>query len=150
MREPQADFQPRDEAGPTHEPARVNVRATMVTGFVLVSLVIVTFALITWLISRFEHQPRMADQTGRRQIAAEQLFPEPEVDADQPEQLRNLRKTENEQLDSYGIVEKGTGIVHIPIDRAMALVAQNGLPFGKRPAPSEGQKTDSAKKTKQE
>jgi hypothetical protein len=38
--------------------------------------------------------------------------------------LRDLRKKQNEQAASYGWVDKKTGIVQLPIDRAIELTAQ--------------------------
>lgn len=39
-----------------------------------------------------------------------------------------LRRGQNERLDSYGWVDKESGVVHIPIDRAMELSLERGLP----------------------
>jgi hypothetical protein len=49
------------------------------------------------------------------------------------EQLRDLRRTENAALSSYGWVDRKAGVVRIPIDRAIDLVAEKGIPFGKGP-----------------
>jgi hypothetical protein len=54
--------------------------------------------------------------------------PEPRLQPDERAQLRVLRAYEKEQLDSYGWVKKSSGIVHIPIERAMALTVERGLP----------------------
>ena len=43
-------------------------------------------------------------------------------------ELRELRAAEDAVLDSYGWVDRRAGIVRIPIDRAMELMAQRGLP----------------------
>jgi hypothetical protein len=42
--------------------------------------------------------------------------------------LRQLRATEETALTTYGWVDRDNGIVHIPIDRAMDLILQRGLP----------------------
>lgn len=39
-----------------------------------------------------------------------------------------LKQGQNERLDSYGWVDKADGIVHIPIDRAIELTLERGLP----------------------
>ncbi len=44
------------------------------------------------------------------------------------EALRQLRATEDAALTTYGWVDRKNGIVHIPIDRAMDLILQRGLP----------------------
>jgi len=48
-------------------------------------------------------------------------------------QLRDLRSDEDRALSSYGWVDRKAGVVRIPIDRAIDLVAEKGIPFGKGP-----------------
>jgi hypothetical protein len=40
--------------------------------------------------------------------------------------LRALRAAENAILEHYGWVDRDKGVVHIPIDRAMDLLAERG------------------------
>lgn len=54
------------------------------------------------------------------------ITPSPEVESG--EALRTLRATEEAALTTYGWVDRPNGIVHIPIDRAMDLILQRGLP----------------------
>jgi hypothetical protein len=49
------------------------------------------------------------------------------------EQLRELRRDEDAALSSYGWVDRKADVVRIPIDRAIDLVAENGIHFGKGP-----------------
>ena len=39
-----------------------------------------------------------------------------------------LRRGENEKLEGYGWVDKEAGVTHIPIERAMELMVERGLP----------------------
>jgi hypothetical protein len=55
-------------------------------------------------------------------------FPEPRLEHDERGQLNNVLLQEEKTLNSYGWVDEKTGVVHIPIERAMQLVAQRGLP----------------------
>ena len=50
--------------------------------------------------------------------------------------LRQLRATEDAALTTYGWVDRKNGIVHIPIDRAMDLILQRGLPAREPEQPS--------------
>ncbi len=61
------------------------------------------------------------------------LPPEPRLEAEPGAQLQQLRSEEDKLLHSYGWVDQKAGIVHIPIDRAMDILAQRGLPV--RPTP---------------
>lgn len=55
-------------------------------------------------------------------------FPQPRLESNERRQLNDVRRGEEETLNSYGWVDQKAGVVHIPIDRAMELVAQRGLP----------------------
>ena len=56
--------------------------------------------------------------------------------------LKSLHLDENEKLNSYGWMDQKSGIVRIPIDRAMELLVKNGLPVrtGNPPKPTGKQK----------
>jgi hypothetical protein len=55
-------------------------------------------------------------------------FPEPHLETDEPREIRAFRVQEEQTLHSYGWVDQPAGVARIPIDRAMELVAQRGLP----------------------
>ena len=55
-------------------------------------------------------------------------FPNPRLETDERGQLNSLRLQEEETLASYGYIDKDAGTIRIPIDRAMDLIAQRGLP----------------------
>lgn len=55
-------------------------------------------------------------------------FPDPRLETDESTQLNDIRVGEEERLYSYGWVDEKAGTVHIPIERAMDLLAQRGLP----------------------
>ncbi|MGA8762913.1 MAG: hypothetical protein WB562_08625 [Candidatus Sulfotelmatobacter sp.] len=56
------------------------------------------------------------------------VFPNPKLEEDERGQLNGIRLTEEQTLNSYGWVDEKAGTVRIPIERAMDLVAQRGLP----------------------
>lgn len=43
-------------------------------------------------------------------------------------EMRRFLAEEEEELNSYGWIDAGNGIAHIPIDRAMELIVEQGLP----------------------
>jgi hypothetical protein len=59
-------------------------------------------------------------------------FPEPRLEANERTELNSFRSEEEQKLNSYGWVDQNAGVVHIPIEQAMQIVAQRGLPV--RPA----------------
>jgi hypothetical protein len=55
-------------------------------------------------------------------------FPSPRLEEDERGQLDDIRLRWDNQLYSYGWVDQQAGTVRLPIDRAMDLLAQRGLP----------------------
>jgi hypothetical protein len=55
-------------------------------------------------------------------------FPDPRLEEDERGQLNGIRLTEEQTLSTYDYIDKNAGTVRIPIDRAMDLIAQRGLP----------------------
>jgi hypothetical protein len=59
----------------------------------------------------------------------ERAFPDPLLEKDEHTKIDELRSKEEKMLYSYGWVDEKAGTVHIPIERAMDLLAQRGLPI---------------------
>src|SRR5581483_882040 len=56
-------------------------------------------------------------------------FPKPNLQVDDDHaQMASLLAAQNEKLNSYGWIDRSNGIVRIPIDRAMDLILERGLP----------------------
>jgi hypothetical protein len=58
----------------------------------------------------------------------DQNFPAPQLETDERGQLDSIRNNEAQALSSYGWIDQQAGTVRIPIDRAMDLIAERGLP----------------------
>jgi hypothetical protein len=63
-------------------------------------------------------------------------FPQPRLETSERTELNGFREEEEKILYSYGYADKSTGAVRIPIDRAMELIAQRGLPTRPQSLPS--------------
>jgi len=57
-----------------------------------------------------------------------QVFPAPRLQPDPVADMNKFRAKELEILNSYGWVDEKAGVARIPIDRAMQMVVQQGLP----------------------
>ena len=55
-------------------------------------------------------------------------FPQPRLEGDERREINDFREQEEQTLNSYGWVDQKAGVVRIPIERAMQLMAQRGLP----------------------
>jgi hypothetical protein len=61
----------------------------------------------------------------------EKAFPDPLLEKDEFTKINEFRAKEDQTLSMYDYVDKNAGTVRIPIDRAMDLIAQRGLPVQK-------------------
>lgn len=75
--------------------------------------------------------PMMTMPTGDMRVinpSESQKFPEPRLETNERMEINEFRLKEEQTLRSYDWVDKDAGTVRIPIDRAMQLIAQRGLP----------------------
>lgn len=74
--------------------------------------------------------PMVAPKADPRAVtpADTQAFPEPRLEESERTQLRSFIEDEDSKLATYNWVDKDKGVVQIPIDRAMDLIVQRGLP----------------------
>ena len=120
---------------------REDLGAKPVIGFI-VSLVIsgILIYYVIWGIFHFldaydrKHQqvrtPLIQVESNTRDVETQtiQRFPQPRLEENERTELNGFRYGEEQQLNSYGWVNKEAGVAHIPIEQAMQLIAQRGLP----------------------
>jgi hypothetical protein len=123
-----------------HETSDVNVRGILMFGLGL----LVTGAaihVVVWLLFVYFAGRETAGSAPTYPLAADQqtrVPPEPRLQTTPREDLRILREQEDAVLNSYGWVDRSTGVVRIPIEEAMKLTVQRGLPA--RPSAEEPKK----------
>ncbi len=71
-------------------------------------------------------------------------FPAPRLEIDERTELTDDRIAEEEKLNSYGYVAESHATVRIPIERAMDLLAQRGLPVRSQNAAPDAEKQNAA------
>ena len=120
------------EDNPTvrHETTDVNIRGILIFGAgLIVSTVVISF--FVWLLFRYFEAREARRVAPEYPLAATQelrLPPEPRLQTTPREDLEQLRAQEDQILNSYGWVDKNTGVVRVPIAEAMRLTLQRGLP----------------------
>jgi hypothetical protein len=72
-------------------------------------------------------------------------FPAPQLEVNERTEINDQRLHEEETLSTYDWIDQKAGTVRIPIDRAMELMAQRGLPVRTQAASSEAAKVSAAK-----
>ena len=115
--------------------ALFGIGLAVVIGIVL----ILTFLLMHYQTVRYERREPPLPSLAREREAT----PQPRLQVDAHNELREMRAGEDTVLNSYGWVDRDAGIVRIPVDRAMEVLAAKGLPV--RPQ-ADGQKGESEKR----
>jgi hypothetical protein len=74
--------------------------------------------------------PLVAPETDTRRVLPQDIdkFPQPRLERNERLEINDFRLQEEQALYSYGWVDPTGGVVRIPIDRAIELTAQRGLP----------------------
>ena len=94
--------------------------------FLAVSLVCI-FVGIVVLFKVFSYaQPRLFDEEPHPLAQTRQVDTGPRLQLDPPQQKIDMLATENQVLTTYDWVDREQGLVRIPIDRAIAILAKQG------------------------
>jgi hypothetical protein len=89
---------------------------------------IVTGVLFFAFEKRAARRDRAAvEEAGLERPAPNRIPPPPRLEIQTQGHFRYFRDAEQSRLSSYGWMDKSTGAVHIPIDRAMDLIAERGV-----------------------
>ena len=100
----------------------------------LVVLTLVMAGLVGFFYNYLERR-EAAEKTARYPMslldAQRPLPPPPRLQTYPFQDIKELRQTEAPLLESYDWIDRNAGIVRIPIERAMDVLAQRGLPYRK-------------------
>lgn len=124
-----------------HEPREVNIKLILFSTVIIVLVVLVACFVSVEIFDFLNAHSSPIDQTTSLTRPVE-TPPEPRVLEHPYEQYPVLRQTEDRVLNSYGWLDQKTGQVRVPVDRAIDLIAQRGLP-----AASDATASGAAKKT---
>ncbi|PYR14091.1 MAG: hypothetical protein DMG00_04755 [Acidobacteria bacterium] len=113
-----------------HEESDVNIRAIFGFGIGLaVAGIVISF--VVWLLFQHFEARESRKVTPEFPLAAQQgnrLPPEPRLQTNPRADLADLRAQEENVLETYGWIDKNASVVRIPIEEAMKLTVQRGLP----------------------
>lgn len=111
-----------------HDTSDVSSRGVRLFGAGLAA-VLILLGVLVGLLYAYLRRVEPAATLSPYPLAAERpaLPPEPRLQPNPRADLLELRAREDAQLSTYGWIDRPDGIVHIPIDRAMALTVERGL-----------------------
>jgi hypothetical protein len=121
---------PHGTTGGGHEERDVSFRPIIIGLIGLLALLVLGAILMRLLMGYLAVQQARTSPRANplAQRFARQLPPEPRLQTDPLQDLLNLHKDEDALLNNYAWVDRKVGTVRIPIERAMELLAERGLP----------------------
>jgi len=126
--------------GVSYEPSEADLRVVL-TFLAALALAAALVLLVLWgMFSYFRSKSaERGPLPSPRMYTSPPNVPQPQLQPDPVADYNVYRLSAKETLDSYGWVDQKAGIARIPIDKAMDLVAERGLPWkapGTGPVPT--------------
>lgn len=115
-----------------YEISDINVWGVIAVGTGVLVTMLLIVGLLHFLFVHFAYQSARQSPPPLP-IAAQgrPLPPEPRLQQSPHEDLERLRTTEDWQLQNYSWIDRSKGVVGIPIEQAIDLTAQHGIPVEK-------------------
>jgi hypothetical protein len=115
-----------------HETRDLSIRAIAVFFCSLTLLIIVVAIAMKWTFDAFVARDRARDPPpSPLEASLPELPPEPRLEVKPSLGIAELRRSEEAALGGYAWIDEKAGTVRIPIERAMELVLERGLPVRK-------------------
>ncbi len=111
-----------------HEVRDVSVRGVVWFAIGLAASIALIGVIGIGLYQLFEHRHPSPDSPSRIALDAHMIASPPQLQISPTDDYEKFRASEDAKLKSYGWIDKQAGIIRIPIERAMELIAQRGLP----------------------
>ena len=147
----------RPPAGIHHETSDVDVRPLAWLGVGLAALILISIVAVKGIFELLDRQQARNDVVPPpMMIQRPQQPPEPRLQTTPVPNRKLIVEQENKLLTTYGWVNSKSGVARIPVDQAMKLLAERGLPARAESShPSEvgdqqkatGSRADSSKKS---
>ena len=109
-----------------YEPRDVNVKAVLLIALTLVVVVSLFAAALGGLVALFQSEAEGPPVSPLARVEIEP--PAPRLEANPGEVLEQVRHHEQQALEGLGWVDREAGVVRIPIEQAMQILATRGWP----------------------
>lgn len=119
-----------------HQPDQVEIGTIVWFGVGLTLSVMAVFAVVWFLLMYFRGRDiRTAEEQSPLMAIQDGLFPAPRLQEHPPRNLAAYHLEMEKKTESFGWVDEKAGIARIPVERALEIAAEKGLPTP-RPAAS--------------
>lgn len=114
-----------------HEVGEIQQRPVLISIIGLAVLSAATFAFIVFFFNLLDDQAKKASPPVNpmaQQAGLDRLPPEPRLQVDPWKDWNDFKMAQDRIVGSYGWVNRDSQTVHVPIDRAIDMVLEKGLP----------------------
>lgn len=111
-----------------HETRAMDERLVAFSGLGLAVVILLIFLVVIGLFKFFVREEPSPDPPSRNAFDVRNVAPPPQLQIDPARDLAQMQTADDGRLNSYGWIDQQAGVVRIPIERAMDLIAQRGLP----------------------
>lgn len=111
-----------------HEKTDADVKPIIQFLVGLGALMVFVMFLMTGFYNLLDSHFGRSEQNVSPLVDVQQIPPGPKLQVNPAEELIEVRSWEEQRLSTYEWIDEDTGVFRIPIDRAMEVVAETGLP----------------------
>jgi hypothetical protein len=111
-----------------YEKSDANPRALFYVILMTAGFLILACLSLIWLFDYFAKTQNPGSFVAAPFAGPQPLPPPPLIQPDPGVDLQSYRESEQNLLNTYGWVDRQNGVVRMPVDRAMELLLQRGLP----------------------
>jgi hypothetical protein len=112
-----------------HEKRDFNLRGVVVFAILLAIICVASGAAMLAVFRYLDNRLVQSEApVSPMALPAGQQPPEPRLLTNEPANLAAFQREQHEQITTYGWVDKPAGIVHMPVERAKAILLERGLP----------------------
>lgn len=126
--QPQGVFKAPGDLKTFHESSDLDLKGIVVFTIVMVVLCAATMVGLKMVMNQFVADEADAKEQTLPRLIVDAPIDGPRLQADPGRERIEITQRDRKRLNTYGLVDSKTGTAHIPIDRAMAILAKSGLP----------------------
>ena len=111
-----------------YEPTDISARGLALVAGIFIGTVVVSAAILGGLLGLFNDEIREGRPPPSPLGRVDLIPPEPRLQVEPVEELAEVLASQFERLDGYAWIDREAGLARIPIERAMAILAERGWP----------------------
>lgn len=111
-----------------YEKSDANPRGLVYFTVTMAAILAATCVSLIWLFKHYERTENPGSFIAAPFAGLRPLPPSPRIQANPASDMQSYLQSQQSILNSYGWIDRQNGIVRLPIDRAMELLLERGLP----------------------